>query len=492
MAKTALITGGTGAQGVAVTARRTLMALTVGMILGAGVTPAALSAASGARAAPVTAPLRCGGSGESGIFLYGGSFRALSQTTIAVCASGGVTVSFHSTPQGCSSGGPCGYTGTETWRATGGGVLILVAGRLGGHRVTDASLLLGFGTSVLETVTHTPATGRSSTCRDRNGQFAGFLSTRVRAGRLALGLGNGRPELIGPGQPPLLGTRCAGPFDGDLGTALPAASFALQAVRNGHVRLDLSGTHPFASRDFAGKVSADLVLSLGHARTGPPAGSVPGRGQRIRDVIDTYRVQRLRGQVSAGVTGSSDPGVCGRLDACGVRGTIHVATRAGSRGRLFVDATGPAHRPVRDFLTALGRGRGGDRSGISVNGGGEASVLGRVTAHLLTPGRCRDTDAVTTVALQLRVRGGRMQVALSGAGGLSGDLLRTRCPGPALGSRRLAVGSVPLTAFGRPTVTVTLRGARFAAGPYRVTDVGTFTLTLRRAGQSVHIYRFGP
>ncbi len=85
-----------------------------------------------------------------------------------------------------------------------------------------------------------------------------------------------------------------------------------------------------------------------------------------------------------------------------------------------------------------------------------------------------------------------MQVALSGAGGLSGDLLRTRCPGPALGSRRLAVGSVPLTAFGRPTVTVTLRGARFAAGPYRVTDVGTFTLTLRRAGQSVHIYRFGP
>ncbi len=119
-------------------------------------------------------------------------------------------------------------------------------------------------------------------------------------------------------------------------------------------------------------------------------------------------------------------------------------------------------------------------------------MLGSVTAQLRTPGRCRDTDAVTAVALQLRVRGGRMQVALLGVGGLAGDLLRTRCPGPALGSRRLAVGSVPLTAFGRPTVRVTLHGARYAAGPYRVTAVGSFTLTLHRAGQSIQIYRFGP
>lgn len=426
------------------------------------------------------------------IFLYSGSFRALSQTTIPVCASGGITVGFHSTPQGCSSGRPCGYIGTETWRPTGGGVLSLVVGRQGGHRVTDASLSLGFGASVLETVTRTTATGHSSTCRDRNGQFAGFLSPQVRVGRLTIGLGGARPARTGPGQPPLLGTQCAGPLDRDLGAALPAGSFALGAVRRGHVRLDLSGAHPFASRDFAGEVSSDLVLSLGRARTGPPAGSVPSQGQRIRNLVDTYRVQRLRGQLSAGVTGSSDLGVCGRLDACGARGTIHVAARAVSGGRVFVSATGPARRPVRDFLTALGRGRGGDRSGITVSGGGGASVLGTVTTHLRTPARCRDTAPVTTVALRLRAHGGRMQIALSGAGGLAGDLLRTRCPGPALGSRRLAAGSVPLTAFSRPTVTVTLHGARFAAGPYRVTDVGSFTLTLHRAGQSIQIYRFGP
>lgn len=476
--------------------RCVLVALAAGMILSGasagGVALAPLPAPLGARAAPLPAPLPCDGSGGSSIFLYGSSFRALSQTTIPVCASGAVTVSFHSTPQGCSAGGPCGYVGTETWRPTGGGVLILVVGRQGGHRATDAILSLGFGASVLETVTRTTASGHSSPCRDRNRQFAGFLSTQVRLGRLTIGLGDPRPARTGPGQPPLLGTQCAGPFDRDLGTALPAASFALAAVRNGHVRLDLSGRRPFSSRDFAGEVSSDLVLSLGRARTGPPAGSVPGRGQRIRDVIDTYRVQRLRGQVTAAVAGSSGPAVCERLDACGVRGTIHLAAHAVVGGKLFVSATGPAHRPVRDFLFALGRGRSGDRSGIAVSGGGEASVLGSVTAHLRTPAGCRDTGAVTAVGLQLRVRSGRMQVALSGLDGLAGDLLRTRCPGPALRSRWLAAGSVPLAAFGRPTVTVTLHGTRFVAGPYRVTDVGTFTLTLHRAGQSIQIYRFGP
>ncbi len=311
-----------------------LTALTAGVILAGGgrLALAVLPAAPGARAASPPAPLPCDESGGSSIFLYGGSFRALSQTTIGVCASGGIVVSFHSTPQGCSSGGPCGYIGTETWWPTGGGVLSLVVGRRGGRRVTDATLSLGFGASVLETVTRTTATGHSSTCRDRNGQFAGFLSPRVRDGRLTLGLSNGGSGLIGSGRPLLLGTQCAGPFDGDLGAALPVGSFALGAVRRGHVRLDLSSTHPFASRDFAGEVSSDLVLSLGRAQTGPPAGSVPSRGRRIRNLIDTYQVQRLRGQVNAGVTGSSDLGVCGRLDACGAHGTIHVATRAVSRG----------------------------------------------------------------------------------------------------------------------------------------------------------------
>lgn len=469
-----------------------LVALAAGMILaGGGLAPAPLPAAPWTHAASVPTPLPCGGSGGSGVFSFGGSTRVLSQTTIPVCASGGITVSFHSTPQGCAAGGPCGYAGVETWRPTGGGVLNLVAVRQGDHRGTDAVLFLGFGASVLETVTRTTAAGHSFTCRNRNGQFVGFLSPQVTAGRLTLGLGSAMREPLGPDQPPLLGTQCAGPLDGDVGSALPTAAFALRLVRNGHVKLDLSGAHPFASRDFAGEVNSDLVLSLGRAQTGPPSSSSPGSGQRIRNLIDAYRVQRLRGQLSARVTGSYNRRACGRLDACGAHGTIDVATRAVSRGRLFVSATGPARRPVRDFLTALGRGRGGDRSGITVNGGGQPSVLGGVSAHLRTPGRCRDTDAVTAVGLQLQARAGRMQIALSAAVGQR-DLLRTRCPGPALGSRRLAAGSVPLTAFSRPTVTVTLHGARFAAGPYRVTDVGSVTLTLHRAGQSIQIYRFGP
>jgi hypothetical protein len=471
--------------------RVVLVPLAAAVILaGAGLALGSPAAMSRAGAASAITPLPCDGSTGSSIYLYGSSTRILSQTTIPVCASGGVTVSFHSTAQGCSAGGPCGYTGTETWRPTGGGQLTLVRGRQNGRDTTEATLILGAGDSVLETVTGTSAAGRQSACQDRGGQFAGFLSPQVRGARLIVDLGGGPSALLGPGEPPLLGTQCAGPFDGDVGAALPAASFAVAQVRSGHLRLDLSGGHPFVSRDFAGEVSSDLELNLGRAHTGRPSGGAQGRGQRLRNLFETYRIQRLRGQISASVTGSSDPARCARLAACGTRGTIHVAARLASRAQLFISATGPARRPVVDFLTALGRRQDGDPSGLTVGGGGGPSMRGAVTARMRMPARCHDTAAVSTVALQLEGRRGRMQVALSAAGAPS-DPLRTRCPGPALGSRPLAAGSVPLAAFGHRTITVTLRGARFAVGPYRVSAAGRFSVTLRRTGQSTQIFRLG-
>ena len=443
---------------------------------------------SPARAASGITPLPCDGSSGASIFLYGGSARILSQTTIPVCASGAVTVSFHSTPQACSAGGPCGYAGVETWRPTGGGLLSLLSVRHSGQDASDASLVLGFGAPLSETVTRTTVSGHSSSCHDRNGQFAGFLSPQVRAGRLVIGLG-GSGASTGTGQAPLLGTRCAGPLDADVAPALPVGSFALAEVRRGHLSLDLSGSHPFASRDFAGEVSSDLVLNLGRARVGPPSGGAPGRGERIRNLIESYRVQRLRGEITAGITATSQL-ACRRLAACGTHGTIHLDARAVGRGSLFVSANGPAHRPVADFLAALGRVPGGDRPGIVVSGGGDSSVLGRVNAALRAPARCRDRIAVTMLGLRLQARRDRMQVALSGAG-VQPDPLRTRCPGPALGSRWLAAGSVPLIAFGRPTVMVTLHGLRFTAGPYRLRGAGSFSVILRRTGQSTQIYRLG-
>ena len=369
-------------------------------------------------------------------------------------------------------------------------MLSLATVRSRGRDATEAVLSLGFGARVLETVTRTGPAGRSSTCQDRSGQFSAFLSPRVRAGRLTMALGDSRQAAIGAGQSALLGTECAGPFDADLGAALPAASFALGAVRAGHTRLDLSGAHPFASRDFAGEVSSGLVLTLGRARPGRASSGAPGRGQRIRNLFETYRVQRLQGGIAAHVTGASDPAICARLDNCGAHGSIEVVARARSRGALYVTASGPARRPIRDFRAALGRSQGGDPAGITVDGGGQAPVLGGITAAMRAPDRCRDATAITAVGLRLHARGGRMQVTLSGAG-LARDPLRTRCPGPALGSRALAVGSVPLNAFGQPTISVTLHGVRVAAGTYRLRNVGGFSLRLRRTGQSIQIFRLG-
>jgi hypothetical protein len=468
-----------------------LAAVVAGVIMAiGGASLVGVADASRARAASVIAPPPCPGSTGSSVLLYAGSFRIRSQTTIPVCASGGVTVSFHSTAQGCAAGGPCGYAGTETWRPTGSGQLILETGRQSGRDSTQATLLLGVGDAALETVTRTIAAGRQSSCRDRGSQFAGFLSPRIRGAELTFGLGDGRSALLGPGASPLLGTQCAGPLDGDVGAGLPRASVALAQIRAGHHGIDLSSSHPFVSRDFAGEVSSDLVLNLGRAHTSRPSGGAPRRGERIRSLSETYRVQRLRGQITTDITGSSDPAVCARLDGCGARGAIHVAARGASGARLVIGVSGPARRPLPDFLAALGRRRGGDAFGLTVSGGGDPPVRGAVTAHVRMPARCRDTAALSAVGLRLQTDAGRMQVALSAPGGLR-DPLRTRCPGPALGSHELAAGGVPLTAFAGRTVTVTLHGVRSTAGAYRLRSVGSFSLTLRLVGQSTQIFRLG-
>jgi UDP-N-acetylmuramoyl-tripeptide--D-alanyl-D-alanine ligase len=66
-----------------------------------------------------------------------------------------------------------------------------VTGRQSGRDSTQATLILGIGAPVLETVTRTSAAGGQSSCLDRSGQFAGFLSPRVRGAQLTFGLGAG-------------------------------------------------------------------------------------------------------------------------------------------------------------------------------------------------------------------------------------------------------------------------------------------------------------
>lgn len=463
---------------------RSVMAVLVvcGLTVGVSASLRTSSAVSRIRSSTAPAPAGCGSSSSTLVSLYAPGVKPLSQTTIPVCATGAITVSFHSTPASCAALGPCGYAGTDSWSPANGGVLVLLAYRQDHRRHDLATLLLGQDNPVVAAVAHTTPGGVITECRDSDREFAGFLSPRVQRGRLTVGLDGG--------QPPLLGSRCVGPLDADLRPALPAASLALPAVLHSGATLDLSGVRPFASRDFAGQVSSDLVLRLGRARTTPANRRIGGPpGLLTRSVTESYRLQSLRGTLGVRVKASSAPAVCGGLDACGVTGRITIAGRPAHGGDISLTATGPAKRPPRDFLAALGQSRRGDRRGIQVGGAGQPAVHGSVTAQLSTPTVCRDTTQLFSDGLQLQTRGARLRITLSPAGSEATDPLRTRCPGPALGSRQLATAIVPLSALRHRTVTVALHGTRLTAGPYRLSTASTIKLTLRRTRQTTQTFR---
>ncbi len=440
------------------------------------------SAASGVRPARAVVPARCAGSPASVLTVgLAGSVKLLSQTAIPVCPTGSLTVSFDSTAAGCAARGPCGYAGTDSWRPSAGGVLELLAYRQDHRRRYAATLLLGQDDPVVAAVQHTSPAGVISSCRDSDRQFAGALSPEVHRDRLQVDLDGG--------QPPLLGTRCAGPLDVDLGGALPAFQLALPAALDGRAIVDLSGTRAFRSRDFTGEVSSNLVLRLGRPRRSPIDAPIPGpRGPLTRSVNDFYRLQSLRGGLTVSLAASSDPAVCGAVDACGVTDAISIAARS-AHGNVILNATGPARRPGEDFLAALGRGRRGDPRGIDVGGYGQLSVRGAVTARLAGPTACGDTARLFSVQVQLQVRARRLRVSLSPADSQATDPLRTRCPGPAVGSNQLATATVPLSALTRRTFTVALHGTGRKAGPYQLTADSSIRLTLRRTRQTTQTFR---
>jgi hypothetical protein len=172
--------------------------------------------------------------------------------------------------------------------------------------------------------------------------------------------------------------------------------------------------------------------------------------------------------------------VCGPLDACGLRGTIDVIPGSTSSGAADLIATASLGRPKRDLLAALGVTRRGDPSGVGVEGSGDASGHGEVTADLTQQGGgCRDQVELRQVELELRKHANRLELSLS-PGGSEANPLRTRCPGPTLGSDHLASASLPLSVLRHPTFTVKLHGDSFSNGPYRVTTRSTLTVTLQR------------
>ena len=124
------------------------------------------------------------------------------------------------------------------------------------------------------------------------------------------------------------------------------------------------------------------------------------------------------------------------LDACALRGSEQMRLLRGNAGTLELDAYGPADRPERDFLTALGVDRGGDADGITINALDLVGAPLRTTAVTSQDGaRCRGTGA-GSLGLYATTAHGRLSFHALGVGDT--DPLRTSCPGPVLAARQLA------------------------------------------------------
>jgi hypothetical protein len=272
---------------------------------------------------------------------------------------------------------------------------------------------------------------------------------------------------------------------------------SLRAALRGHVNVDLSGTRNFAVGGFAGSVRSTLVLHLRDTYTDTGNGG-SSRRERDRVVTEPITLLRATGAITASVHGVANPDVCLPLDSCGLQEMFSVQPRPQmSQGALI--AYGPAKRPYRDFLAALGLSRRGRSAGILVYGTLGWDRGGVVTAE--STGGCRDSARLGTGEIVFET--GRTGLFLAGGNGVrlpSGNgltsyypaagPLRARCPGPQL------AGAVPYLAEGTTTphalagrqFSVSLRPDQsFSDDGYEGRLGGSLTLTLRRGRLTQHV-----
>lgn len=396
-------------------------------------------------------------------------------TDIPVRLTGGIIVSFAGSPAaGCAARGLCAYHGTLLYNAAGSGDVGIESYIVDGRRQTDdvlePSVAINGVTGVYTwtDVRRVLSDGAQSECVDD--QPGGVVDARPQGGEVSFALG----DLISP-------TRCAAPLSSDLDTALPRFALSAAELAHGRRTIDLSGVRTFAGGGFAGTVTSTLTVTLGKPqhRSAIIVGSHP---ERYRIVSQTLSVAAAIGAITYHLQGSTDQAVCVLLDSCGVVGTLTVSAQP-LHATGVLTASGPAKRPLRDFLTALGLARGGRTSGISVVGVIIWSRGGTVHERLDQSGTCRDVAGLDGGLLVLEA--GRRQLA----GFIATAAPRTRCPGPVVQSANgLAAATAARSALARPVLTL-----EFKAGPavnddgYTVTDSGGLTLTLRRGRPSTTI-----
>jgi hypothetical protein len=403
--------------------------------------------------------------------LFGAPGQIVSETTVQVSTEGQIVVSFHGDAgTGCAASGLCPYSGTIVVRPQSGAIGV-VTYRLHGRTRRLVSLFLGAGNAQYSTAARVERSipGQPpGLCADTESNSSGGPSATVHNGAVTI-------QLFAADEN-TLSTRCAGPLDGDVAGAIPPVTIPLNRLAHGRMNVDLSGNGSFASHGFAGTVSSTLALILGAASKNNSQPTFP-RGiktKRIRNVTEQLTLTRLTGDLTATIQGVDNPLVCRLLDSCGLTGTVGF----GQTARDFtgsVLATGPASRPERDFLAALGLSAGNPH-GIGVVVVGDWSQ-GPATAEEMQSGTCTDTAPGGVMFVTLAAGRGQLR------GFANATAWRTRCPGPVLSaqSNPLLDAALPRAALGRRTFTIGLR----PAGPvgddgYTLAVHGQLSLVLRR------------
>jgi hypothetical protein len=403
--------------------------------------------------------------------------RIVSQRDAPVCVDGSVTVRFHgSRGAGCVAHGLCGYAGTDVWHLEGGDLTLAVVERHG-HRALDTVYATDDARPVAQ-VTRLVGGHVRGTCRDRG--FTGELEARlqpVHAGQVSF-----RPARAGVDRSP---SRCAGPVDTDL-PMMPATQLPLAAVMRDGAETHVDAQPSFVRGGFAGTIAEHLSITIGRPDHSFSGGHAPYRGPAVRIVTVSFRIAASTGSIA--VSWSHPPAGCALLDACGLRGAERVRLRSSAaRSRaLTLAAEGPAGRPQRDFLAALGLIGTGNPLGIEVVGGQlGGTALGIQDATAQSGAVCRET-ADTQGSVLVDAAAGHLTLSLRPLAfdplvAASGDPLRTSCPGPELDSHPLASLRLPpgALAAGRTTLAFT-RPIGFDDHGYEVRLAPHLTVRLTR------------
>ena len=407
-----------------------------------------------------------------------------------VSVSGQVTVTFQGDrAAGCEATFRCDVQdGSVRWTPQSQGQLSLFG--VPGRRLTG--FLDTFGgeprADTIAVVQRLAADGTHVCADARGGSSFGIPLIAIGRRGLRVGLG-ARPRAFGPLTWGPLGTSCGGPLPADALRGLPTRTVSLRALRTRSTTIDLSGSAPFAAGGLAGRVESTMLIRLTKARVRRVQlrRAAPGPSSRppFRSLAVEYRLARVSGSLPVDVVG--DPRTCAPLDSCGLDGTLTVTpSPAGGEAYIF----GYGRLSTAALRRAVGLAGGPIPRKASVYGYlSWTRARGAVTATLNRDGvpACRDTRPLTSAVIDLRARGRRVSARLAGGPeGFGGeDVLRTRCPGPLLADlgrgTRLAVGRIPLRAFGRRRFTLRLDGGvRAVTTGYRLRSRPDLTLVLER------------